>query len=326
MINTKKSLKKILRENNAECFEKYLMYPKSFAAKLYLSASPEQIAKGSKVQSVSYLTLGLEKIIEAANSGREFMIRLYSDEECKDDQQKKDVVLFHFPVSKKSPYIVVCAGGGYQAVCSQGEAFPIAARFNELGYNVFALNYRVGGTGVLPKPIDDLARAVSYIEEHADELNVEKGVYAVNGYSAGGNLTCLWGSDNYGYSKYGLPKPKALFPIYPVTGSAILHEKRHKGFATTMCGKNATYEYIDSFDVRSHLEGFPPCYIVTCKDDETVPYTESTLLAEKLDEKGIRNVLELGDRGNHGFGEGTGSSVEGWYKRAIEFFESVQIG
>lgn len=323
MIDTNKSIKKTLKENNAECFEKYLMYSKSPLAKMILMATPEQILEGTKTWSKVGMTLGLELIIKAANSGKEFIYRLYSDSECKDDKQKKDVVLFNFPVDKKTPYIVVCAGGAYESVCSLAEAFPVAARLNELGYNVFVLNYRVGGTGVLPKPVDDLAKAVKFIEENAEKFNVEKGVYAVNGFSAGGNLTCLWGSDNYGYSKYGLPKPKALFPVYPVTSTNILHESEHSKFTTTMCGKNATREYIDSYDVVSHLDNYPPCYIVACKDDDTVPYTQSVLLSEKLSEKGIKNILELGEKGRHGFGEGTGTSVEGWHKRAIEFFESL---
>ncbi len=324
MINTKSSLRKILKENHAECFGKFLMYSKSpLFNLLYLSSSPSLISASAKSQSMTGIKLGLGKVIEAANSGRDFMINLYSDEEIAKDPEKKDVVLFHFPVDKRSPYIVVCAGGGYQVVSSLSEAFPVTARFNELGYNVFVLNYTVGKDKVLPKPIDDLARAISYIEENSEKLNVEKGVYAVNGYSSGANLVCLWGSDNYGYSKYGLPKPKALFPIYPDTGSVLLHDPKMRKYVNIMCGKNASQEYIDSFDIRNHLEGYPPCYIVACKDDNLTPYQESTIFCEVLTEKGIKHVLELGETGGHAFGEGTGTEVEGWYERAIEFFESV---
>ena len=48
--------------------------------------------------------------------------------------------------------------------------------------------------------------------------------YIVCGFSAGGNLTALWGTKNHGYAAYGLPKPEALFPIYPVTDLHLFPE------------------------------------------------------------------------------------------------------
>ncbi len=324
MIDMTKSYKKTLKENNAEVFGKYLMYTSSPYWKVMLLGSPNQTLSHATTWSRKGMEIGLLLLADTAKAGEEFMYRLYSDEEARDDKQKKDVVLFRFPVKKKTPYIVVCAGGGYEAVCSHAEGFPTAARFVELGYNVFVLNYRVGGKGVMPKPIDDLARAISFIEENAERFNVEKGCYAVSGFSAGGSLCCLFGSDNYGYSKYNLPKPKALFPVYPVTTSDILYENGEPSkFAKTMCGEKPSKEYIDTFDVISHLDNYPPCYITACKNDDTVPYSQSVRLSEKLNEKGIPNILELGNIGGHGFGEGTGTSVEGWTKRAIEFFESL---
>lgn len=323
MIDMNKSLKKILKDNNAEEFEKYLMYTPSLMGKMMLSASPETILKGAKTWSREGMNLGLHLIEKTANSNTRCIYPLYFAEECKDDKQKKDVVIMRFPVDKKSPYIVVCAGGGYTAVCSLAEGFPTAARFNELGYNVFLLNYRIGGTGVLLKPLDDLAKAVRFIEDNAEEFNVEKGNYVVCGFSAGGNLTTLWGTENVGYKKYGLPKPKALFPIYPAIGGGLFEEESRKKFAETMFGKNPSKEIIDKYDAYLHLFNYPPCYIVACEDDDTVPFTQSVALSEKLNELSIKNVLDLGKRGGHGFGEGSGTDAAGWTSRAIEFFESL---
>ncbi len=45
--------------------------------------------------------------------------------------------------------------------------------------------------------------------------------YITCGFSAGGYIVCLWNTEK-GYRSFGLPKPKACFPIYPVTSYRIL--------------------------------------------------------------------------------------------------------
>ena len=66
-------------------------------------------------------------------------------------------------------------------------------------------------------------------------------------------------------------------------------------------------------------KSYPPSYIVCCEDDNIVPTANSKSLKKRLDLLGILSVLEIGVGGGHGFGEGIGTSVEGWIKRADEF-------
>lgn len=64
--------------------------------------------------------------------------------------------------------------------------------------------------------IDDLAAAVSYITEHAGEFQVEASDYALLGYSAGGDLVGLFGTETLGYAKYnGIEKPSMIMMGYP---------------------------------------------------------------------------------------------------------------
>ncbi len=65
------------------------------------------------------------------------------------------------------PSVVLCAGGAYFAVCTMVESLPTARHFLEKGYQVFLLTYRVGEPGVTPRSIDDLARAIKYLCDHA---------------------------------------------------------------------------------------------------------------------------------------------------------------
>ena len=69
---------------------------------------------------------------------------------------------------------------------------------------------------------------------------------------------------------------------------------------------------------------YPPAYIVHCKDDPVVSYTQSQELDRKLTELGTQHKLELGEKGSHGFGAGKGTDCEGWIERAIAFWKSLK--
>ncbi len=45
--------------------------------------------------------------------------------------------------------------------------------------------------------------------------------YALLGYSSGGHLAGLFGSEEYGYRNYGVPKPGALLLGYPAQRPAL---------------------------------------------------------------------------------------------------------
>lgn len=268
---------------------------------------------------------GIDRLREVAKQG-EYVYPLYEDE-------KTEVNLIHFPALKTEgatendkPYIILCAGGGYALVSSISECYPVAAHFNRLGYTAFALTYRVGGYGVLPAPLEDLAEAIRFIDKNAEKFSVTPGKYIVNGFSAGGNLAVLWGTDNLGYKKYNLPKPEMLFALYaPVSPKLSEGSKVMRKCHRYMLGKKYTQEIVDEYSADKHMsKDFPNAFIVCCEDDDVVPHVNSITLKQRLDELGIPAHLEVGATGGHGFGAGKGTSVEGWPEQAIKFYESMQ--
>src|SRR5690554_6208147 len=90
------------------------------------------------------IAYGLNRLIDIADTKDEYLYQVYSDAEIREEQDKKDVQLFYFPADDKGPFVILLAGGGYGAVASLVEAFPVAAKLNELGIMTFCLNYRVG--------------------------------------------------------------------------------------------------------------------------------------------------------------------------------------
>lgn len=105
---------------------------------------------------------------------------------------------------------------------------------NQRGYHAFALNYRCGENAKAPNPLDDMANAVSYIMDHAEELHIDSNTYAVCGFSVGGHLTACFGTESVGWKHYGLPSPGAVFLAYPVI---TLGEKSHESTREMFLGK-----------------------------------------------------------------------------------------
>lgn len=324
-LSTKSRVYELKRLPELKKAAKYFLYGKGIYTAIFQFMSLEQARQmGWCPESILD---GIERLRDVAWEG-ELIYPVYSHEAICKDCVKKDVNVIFFPQKGNQPkdtYVVLAAGGAYMNVCSLAESYPVAARLNELGYPVFALTYRVGGKGLLPKPLEDLAQAIRWIDANAERFGVTAGDYIVGGFSAGGNLTALWGTDNHGYAHYGLAKPKALFPIYPAINHKCYGEgKLAQAFCEIMFGKNYSEEKACEYDVDTHMsEHYPPCYIAACKDDPSVPIVNACRLKERLDALGIPAVLELGEKGGHGFGEGRGTDVEGWIGRAAAFAERL---
>ncbi|HHV10827.1 MAG TPA: alpha/beta hydrolase [Clostridiales bacterium] len=308
----------------------YFISGGGLATQMISYASLDNLEKNAGWNAESTLN-GIKRLIEVAKAGN-YLYPVYSQEESQGGPKKKDVNIIYFPPKKaiapndkSRPFVMVCAGGAYTAVCSMVEAYPVAAKLNELGYPAFVLTYRTGGKGLLPKPLDDLAAAIKYVIKHADQFKIDPKHYIVCGFSAGGNLTSLWGTENHGFATYGLPKPKAMFPVYPAVSNRLFNkDKSANTFCETMLGKNYSEEKLREYNVDEHVgRDYPPCYIVCCKDDPVVPSKNSERLKEVLEEKGIPVRLEEGEKGGHGFGEGRGTDVEGWIERAVAFCEAL---
>ncbi|MBR1758695.1 MAG: alpha/beta hydrolase [Lachnospiraceae bacterium] len=303
---------------------KYILFTPGFLGMMMGGMTlAKQEAAGWNHESIEY---GLSRLKEVVQAGQA-LYPVYTEAECAKDKQKKDVNVIFFPKTEdhgKKPFLIFCAGGAYSSVCSAVEAYPVMARFNELGYDAFALTYRVGGKALLPKPIDDLAAALKMILAKSESFGVSD-EYIVGGASAGANLISLFGTDNHGWKTYGLPKPKALIPVYTFINHTLSGSSPVMKFCLNcMFGKKPSQEKLAEYDIDTHMsQDYPPCYIVCGKDDSTVPPANSELLKKRLDQLSIPAVLEAGEHAEHGFGDGRGTSVEGWMDRADIFFASL---
>ncbi len=308
-------------------YYRYLIYQPDFdmASSPFWNRSLRELA--SVGWSAKAMAEGLNALIRASAQGRVKQHFIYSEAECTQDKHKRDVNLIQLTPAApdlKKPYVILCAGGGYVNVCTMVEALPTAKHMLDAGYTVFLMTYRVSVPMAALAALDDLAKAVLWLGSHADETGVDPARYAVGGFSAGANLVCNWGCAHIGWKHYGAPKPLCLFPVYTyIDLKPIPGESGPDGILPRSLGDDWR-EKIEKYSVAEHVDGdYPPCCIVCGKDDETVPCSNSELLKERLDAAKIPSVLEEGAHAPHGFGDGTGTDVEGWPERALRFMESL---
>lgn len=127
---------------------------------------------------------------EKADAGEQIFYRIYTDAEIAADPWKADTGLFFFKGNPGAKVAICNAGGGFAYVGAMHDSFPHALELSKMGYNAFALIYRPGSQTAC----EDLAHAIAFIHEHADELEVDAADYSLWGGSAGARMAAWLGS------------------------------------------------------------------------------------------------------------------------------------
>ncbi len=242
---------------------------------------------------VWYSNIDSNKTVEVVNTlwqqaydGNTVFYDIYTEEEKAADPDKKDTGLFFFRGELGAKFAVCNAGGGFAYVGAMQDSFPHALELSKQGYNAFVLIYRPGAQS----GCEDLARAISFIFEHADELEVDTDCYSLWGGSAGARLAAWLGS--YGPGAFGgddISKPGAVIMQY--TG-------------------HSEYTPYD-----------PPTFACVGDNDGIADWRTMERRLQKLSDYGIPTEFHHYRGLGHGFGLGTGTVAEGWLNQAIAFWE-----
>jgi acetyl esterase/lipase len=225
-----------------------------------------------------------------AEAGETIFYDIYSDAEKTANPAKEDTGLFFFRGDPGAKFAVVNAGGGFAYVGAMHDSFPHALELSRKGYNAFALIYRPGAQTAC----EDLARAIAFIFEHAEELQVDTSDYSLWGGSAGARMAAWLGS--YGTESFGedaYPRPAAVFVNY--TGLSEVYGNE------------------------------PPTYSAVGTNDGIASYRTMERRISKIKANGTDAEIEIFNGLSHGFGLGTGTAAEGWIDRAVEFWERNMI-
>lgn len=241
-----------------------------------------------------YTHIDPDKSVEIVNSlqgraaaGETVFYDIYTDEEKTADPAKADTGLFFFKGEEGAPFAICNAGGGFAYVGAMHDSFPHALELSKKGYNAFALIYRPGAQTAC----EDLARAISFVFAHAEELGVSTDCYSLWGGSAGARMAAYLGS--LGPAAFGgddLPRP----------GTVVMQYTGHS-------------EY--------NPDGEPPTYVCVGDNDGIASWRTMERRVETLSAMGVDTEFHHYSGLGHGFGLGAGTAAEGWFDDAVAFWE-----
>ena len=145
--------------------------------------------------------------------------------------------------------------------------------------------------------------------------------YAVIGYSSGGQITGLFGTDAVGYRNYGLPKPGALLLGYPVNTFRELKP----GYRILLDPGVLAQRYYD-MNVSDYITpDYPPTFFWCGKNDLTLMlmdwYAQIPQLQKAMGKNGVPYVSHVYDNAPHSISTGRGTDAEGWLNEAVTFWE-----
>lgn len=223
---------------------------------------------------------------ERASSGEQIFYDIYTEEEKARDPDKENTGLFFFQGEPGEKFAIVNAGGGFAYVAAMHDSFPQAMELSEKGYNAFALIYRPGAETAC----EDLARAIAFIHEHGEELQVDVSDYSLWGGSAGARMAAWLGS--YGTVAFGEE-------AYPTPAAVIM-------------------QYTGLSEVTGQE---PPTYACVGTSDGIAPYQTVENYIKRIQANGTNAKIQVFDGLRHGFGLGEGTVAEGWIDEAVRFWE-----
>lgn len=227
----------------------------------------------------------INRLKKDSEEGHQIFFPIYSGEEMQEDSSKKDTGLFLFRGEPGSKFTIMNAGGGFIYVGAMHDSFPHALEVSKMGYNAFALIYRPNYA------YDDLAQAIAYIYDHAEELEVDTEGYSLWGGSAGARMAATLGNGD-AMSYIGRPDiPQAAAVIMQYTG----------------------YSTVSRQDA--------PTYACVGTNDGIASWRTMQSRLQTLSDYGIATEFHAYDGLSHGFGLGIGTNAEGWIHDAVAFWE-----
>jgi len=210
--------------------------------------------------------------------------------------------------------VVICPGGGYNVLAWQHEGVELAKWLNSIGVSAFILKYRVPRRGpkVHWEPMQDVQRAIRMVRHDAEKYALDPDRIGVLGFSAGGHLTVMAGTQ-YETKSYEAvddadsksARPNFMCPIYV----AYLAD----GY------KDDVAELGPLVKISNDT---PPAFMAVTWDD-TMRGAQSALLFAELKKQGVSAELHAYAKGGHGYGiRPSENPVSGWHHQLEAWLKS----
>lgn len=233
----------------------------------------------------------------------------------------------HRPEKSNGAAVIICPGGGYGGLVTEGEGQGIARWLNSHGVTGLVLEYRLP-QGKRMVPLLDAQRAIRLARSRAKDWQIDPARVGIMGFSAGGHLAST------AATRFDAGKPDAEDPvehfssrpdfailIYPVI---TMTELSHGGSRNNLLGPAPSKKLIDEFSSEKQVSAkTPPAFLAHAKDDTVVVPRNSELFAAALKKHHVEvEYLELPD-GGHGLNGYKGPSWDAWQAASLKWLEKI---
>jgi acetyl esterase/lipase len=205
----------------------------------------------------------------------------------------------------KPPPVILEVHGGAWRMGTNRDIPEFNHQLAAIGYAVVSINYRLAPKWKFPAPIEDIASALDYVIEHADELGVDATKIVLVGRSAGAHLVLL--------ASYTLDRPEiaGVAALYPPTDLGVGYERDVDH--STLDIQKILFEFIggsptsvpEAYHAVSPLlhvdSSSPPTLLMHGTKDEIVPVWHSRELANRLKAQGVLHAWVEVPWGHHMF-------------------------
>jgi acetyl esterase/lipase len=221
---------------------------------------------------------------------------------------------------------IIFPGGAYRGLAGDLEGREVADWFTARGFRAFILSYRLTSNGyVLPVPLLDARRAIQTVRARAADYHINPNRIVVIGFSAGGHLAALAGTQFVAGSpdaddpiERASSRPDFLILGYPwigAVGTDFSHLNYCKIFNLMDQCEALRAAYSPDLFVTKDT---PPTFIYHTFNDQTVPVEQSLRFYEALVKAGVPSEYHVFSSGAHGSGLGKGDPSLGQWPGLLE--------
>ncbi|GAA2354234.1 alpha/beta hydrolase [Saccharopolyspora halophila] len=232
----------------------------------------------------------------------------------------------HLPATREpAPVVLFVHGGGWRLgsrtlFCPTWSDWLPGAfdRLVDAGFAVISVDYRLSAEAVFPAQFEDVSAALHWIRARAADLGVDAERIVLWGESAGGHLAALLGLDASRADARGVVGVVDWYG--PADLDALPSRDDPDSREALLLGAPATHASqlasAASPVARVHSDA-PPFHLAHGTADESVPPSQSELLANALREAGVPVDLHLIPGAGHMWrGAENGEAI---FARAVEF-------
>ncbi|ELY7490581.1 alpha/beta hydrolase [Cronobacter turicensis] len=220
-------------------------------------------------------------------------------------------IVVYAPENPNGIGILVTPGGSYRRVVLDKEGSALAPEFNDRGYTLFVMTYRLPADGHAEgadAPLADLQRAMRLIRAQATRWQLDPDKLGVLGFSAGGHAAASLGT-RWNDAVYApldetdafSARPAFMGLAYPVM--TMEEPMAHPGSREALTGAAPDDAAICRYSPQRAVNAStPPTFLLHAVDDPAVKVENSLLMFNALHAQGVPVEMHLFEQGQHGFG------------------------